>query len=195
MNFRLLDAFRGLFEGRQYRHRSSNLGDRVAMHLYADLYELGRSANYGARVDTGISVLNTQNRRRGVKTRRGDGTFGEAVPNSTPDWDAAFAVGCGQIATVEIGIEVKIMMKTMIKQIDRVMGDLERQVESFRTRGGNPTCVGIVGVNRAPRCTSYEGNRAFPTDGKKYTHPIDEAEAAEERLKRQVASVFDEFLV
>ena len=83
----------------------------------------------------------------------------------------------------------------MIKQIDRVMGDLERQAESFRTRGGNPTCVGIVGVNRAPRCTSYEGDRAYPTDGKKYTHLIDEAEEAEERLRQQVAKVFDEFQV
>ena len=45
-----------------------------------------------------------------MKTRRGDGSFGEAVPNSNPEWDDGFAVGRGQIATVEIGIEVKIMM-------------------------------------------------------------------------------------
>ena len=195
MDYRLLDTFRGLFDGQAYLHRKSNLGDFVAMHLYEDLYELGRSANYTARVDTGISVLNTQNRRRGVKARRGDGSFGEAVPSSDLLWDEGYAVARGQIATIEIGIEVKIMMKAMIKQIDRVMNDLKSQAEVFRAKGGNPACVGIVGINQAPHTTTYEGDRPFRTDGRKYVHPIDEAADAEARLLQEVAPVFDEFLV
>ena len=195
MGYRLLDTFRGLFNGQAYLHRKSNLGDFVAMQLYEDLYELGRSANYTARVDAGISVLNTQNRRRGIKARRGDGSFGEAVPNSNSVWDQGYAVARGAIATIEIGIEVKIMMKAMIKQIDRVMNDLKRQAEAFGARGGNPACVGIVGINRAVHTTTYEGDRPFRTDGKKYVHPIDEADVAEERLLQEVAPVFDEFLV
>ena len=195
MRYRLLDTFRGLFEGRDYHHRKSNLGDFVAMHLYEDVYALGRSERYVARVDSGISVLNTQNRRRGVHARRGDGSFGEAVPNAYAVRDEGFAVGRGPIATIEIGIEVKIMMKAMIKQIDRVIGDLERQVENFRSRGGNPICVGIVGVNRALYCRSYEGKeRSYRTDGTNHKHPIDEADEAEERLRRLAAPAFDEFL-
>ena len=195
MSYRLLDTFQGLFEGQVYLHRKSNLGDVVAVHLYEDLYDLARSANYSARVDSGISVLDRQNLRRGVKARRGDGSFGEAVPNASPVWDAGYAVGRGQIATIEIGIEVKILMKAMIKQIDRVIGDLRRQADHFRSRSGNPICVGIVGVNRAPHCTSYEGQRSFPTDGKRYKHPIDEADEAEERLRQHAAPAFDEFVV
>ena len=195
MDYRLLDTFRGLFEGQLYRHRSSKLGDFVAMHLYEDLYALGRSERYKARVDRGVAVLNTQNRRHGVKERRGDGSFGESVPNGGPLWDQGFVVARGPIGTIEIGIEVKIMMKAMIKQIDRVANDLKTQAEIFRSKGGNPVCVGIVGINRAPYCTTYEGDRPFRTNGKNYTHPIDEADEAEERLHQHVARAFDEFLV
>lgn len=194
MSYRLLGAFRGLFEGQAYLHRKSNLGDFVAMHLYEDLYELGRSRKYVDRVDAGTSALNTQNLRRGIKARRGDGSFGEIVPNADSTKDDDFVVRRGPIATIEIGIEVKILMKAMIKQIDRVINDLTGQAQHFRSRGGNPICVGIVGINRAPYCTTYEGTRSFRTDGKKHKHPVSEADDAEERLRRLAAPAFDEFL-
>lgn len=195
MIYQLLDSFRGLFEGQVYLHRRSNLGDFVARHLYEDIHSLGRSKNFVSRVDTGISVLNTQNRRHGIKARRGDGSFGEIVPNVDPIKDKGFIVCRGPIATIEIGVEVKILMKAMIKQIDRVISDLKGQAAHFCSRGGNPLCVGIVGINRAPHCTTYEGDRAFSTNGKKYTHPIDEAQEAERRLVQFAAPEFDEFIV
>ena len=195
MSTRLLDAFRSLFEGKAYLHRKSNLGDFVAMHLYEDLYRLARSRGYVERVDSGLSVLNTQNRRRGIQARRGDGSFGEIVPNFNAIKDNGFVVRRGPIATIEIGIEVKILMKAMIKQIDRVINDLKGQADQFRSRGGNPICVGLVGINLAPYCTTYEGSRSFRTDGKKYKNPIDEAGDAAERLQRLAAPSFDEFLV
>ena len=165
------------------------------MHLYEDLGELGRSKKYTERIEIGISVLNTHNERRGVKARRGDGSFGEIIPTSSAVKDEGFSVGRGPIATIEIGIEVKILMKAMIKQIDRVISDLKGQVQQFRSHGGNPICVGIVGVNRAPYCTSHEGTRSFRTDGKRYKHPADEAEEAVERLQKLAAPHFDEFLI
>src|SRR5437667_4046459 len=67
----------------------------------------------------------------------------------------------------------------MIKQIDRVIGDLVRQVEEFRKTGGQPICIGFVGVNSAAGYTSYEGEREWPTDGKKHKHPVQEAAEAE----------------
>lgn len=51
-----------------------------------------------------------------------------------------------------------------------------------------------VGINRAPYCTSYEGERSFRTDGGRYKHPIDEADDAEARLLNLAAPAFDEFL-
>lgn len=165
------------------------------MQLYEDLHALGRSKKLVTRVDTGFSVLNTENKRLGIKARRGDGSFGEIVPNEEPIKDKSYTVCRGPIATIEIGIEVKILMKAMIKQIDRVISDLKGQAVHFRSRGGNPVCIGIVGINRADHCTTYERDRAFPTDGKEYKHPIDEADAAEARLRQLAAPSFDEFLV
>ena len=195
MQYLLLDAFRELFDGQKYLHRRSNLGDRVAMRLYEDLYALGRSQRFINRVDDGLSVLNTRNMRRGIQARRGDGSFGEVVPNTEPITDKGFAVLRGPIATIEVGIEVKILMKAMIKQIDRVGSDLRGQANHFRSHGGTPICVGVVGINHSPYCTTYEGERTFRTDGRRYKHPIDEAEEAEARLLQHAAPNFDEFIV
>jgi hypothetical protein len=83
----------------------------------------------------------------------------------------------------------------MIKQIDRVMGDLRKQRDAFRTAGGNPISVGIVGVNHRDRYVSYEGERSWPTDGRRYKHPAQEAVEAEGRLIATVRPHFDEFLL
>ncbi|MBF6561000.1 MAG: hypothetical protein IVW56_11970 [Candidatus Binataceae bacterium] len=195
MKYRLLEAFRHLFDGQRYLHRRSNLGDLVAMELFEDIYTLARSKRFVDRVDSGLSVMNVENRRVGVKARRGDGSFGELVPNAEARSDRGFAVRRGPIATIELGVEVKILFKAMIKQIDRVINDLQKQVVHFTSKRGRALCVGIVGVNFADHCTSYEGRRAFRTDGKKYQHPIHEAAEAESRLMSLAAPAFDEFLV
>lgn len=130
-----------------------------------------------------------------MAARRGDGSFGEIVPGIAPITDVGYAIKRGPIATIEIGVEVKILMKAMIKQIDRVSSDLRGQVVHFNAKKGNPICVGIVGINHAPFCTTYEGDRSFKTDGRKYKHPITEAAEAEKRLLIQAEPAFDEFLV
>jgi hypothetical protein len=192
----MLREFEKLFEGRIYRHRSSNQGDWVAMHLYEDLLAIGRSAKLTTAVRQRRRVLNVQNCRRGVDARRGDGTFGEIIPGEVAIVDPGYLVARGAIATVEIGVEVKVLAKAMIKQIDRVINDLRNQVSQFRLGGGNPICVAIVGVNQARCCVSYEGDRAFPTTGHgSFMHPYQEAPEAERRLVAEAAPVFDEFLV
>ncbi len=193
--YRLLDAFELTFRGARYRHRDSTLGDAIAVHLYEDLLNLELSSNLAERIRRQELVVNIGNIRRGIKARRGDGTFGVKVPNSTAVIEEGFSVARGSLATVEIGIEVKILFKAMIKQIDRVCSDLRGQVDHFRHGGGNPISVGVVGVNHAPACTSYEGDRDFPTDGKKHKHPIQEAAAAIQRLANNAESSFDFFLV
>ncbi len=141
-------------------------------------------------------VVNLQNRRRGIRARRGDATFGEIIPGEAAALDSDFVVGRGPIATVEIGVEVKILAKAMIKQIDRVINDLRNQAAQFKRGGGNPICVAIVGINQAERCVSYEGERAFPTTGKQgFPHPYQEAPQAERRLMAEAAPLYDEFLI
>ncbi len=165
------------------------------MQLYEDLVLLNRSPKLLARVKQRERVLKSQNIRRGIKARRGDGTFGEIIPGRPSVFDPGFAVARGPIATVEIGVEVKILAKAMIKQIDRVISDLRGQVMHFRRGQGNPICVGIVGINHADGYVSYEGRRSFRTTGRDgFLHPVQEAKQAAARLA-EAAGAFDEFLV
>jgi hypothetical protein len=195
--YRLLTEFQRLFEGKVYKHRDSSQGDFVAMHLYEDLISINRSSKL---VDAVISrkdrVLSVQNKRRGVSARRGDGAFGEIIPGEVAITDAGYLVARGPIATVEIGIEVKVLAKAMIKQIDRVINDLRNQVVQFKRGGGQPICVAVVGINAAEHTVGFEGDRPFPTTGRGgFPHPVQEAQEAERRLRDQAASAFDEFIV
>jgi len=197
LEYRMPAEFRRLFEGKIYKHRDSSQGDFVAMHLFEDLVTIERSSKLiEAAIHRKDRVLNVQNKRRGVAARRGDGTFGEIIPGEAPITDSGYLVSRGPIATVEIGIEVKILAKAMIKQIDRVINDLRNQAAQFKRGGGNPICVALVGINRAESTVGYEGDRPFPTTGKQgFLHPVQEAPEAERRLRADAAPEFDEFLV
>jgi hypothetical protein len=185
MSYRLLTEFAGLFKGKRYLHRDSSRGDFVAMHLYEDLYNIGKSEKLCKHVDSTEWVLSQANKALGIKARRGDGTFGELVPGETAIFDAGYEVGRGIVATIEIGVEVKIIAKAMIKQIDRVTGDLQKQVANFAERSGArpPIAIAIVGINQAEYAVGYEGEKEpTKTDGKKHKHPFQEAKEAERRL-------------
>jgi len=194
-SFSLLNSFRATFDGQKYRHRNSVLGDIIASHLYEDLVTLGKSTLLVDRVTRKERVVNAANKTIGKKSRRGDGTFGELVPTTIAITEDGFRVARGEIANIEIGVETKILAKAMIKQIDRVIGDLIRQVEEFKRTGGHPICVGIVGFNQAPCYTSFEGDREHPTDGTTHKHPSQEAAPAEARVLAQAAPHFFELQV
>jgi len=192
--YQLLEAFRRVFEGQVYKHRISTHGDEVAQYLYEDLLTLGRSPKLVARVAERRAVVNVQNKTVGRIARRGDGTFGELVPGVTAIVVPGLNVARGRIAAVEIGAEAKILAKAMIKQIDRVIGDLTRQVEQFKRSNSRALCVGVVGVNFASEYLSFEGTREYLTDGKKYKHPVQEAQDAENRVRFDAVPAFDEFV-
>lgn len=195
MPYKLLTEFRGLFDGVKYLHRVSNQGDRVASFLYGDLFALGRSPKLVAAISSKSHVINSGNKTVGKDARRGDGTFGEKVPNVQSVMVPGIAVAFGEVATLEIGTEVKVLAKAMRKQLDRVCTDLGNQATEFKKHGGNPICVGIVGVNRADSYTSYEGRRSYPTDGRKYPHPKQEADQVEQDIANRVKGKFDELLL
>jgi hypothetical protein len=194
--FRLLERFRATFQGVRYLHRSSKLGDLIALELYDDLYAIGRSALYNRRVDERHVGINAANLRRGVKARRGDGTFGELVPGSEPVLDEGSVVARGQVATVEIGVEVKIMCKAMVRQVGRVASDIQDQVRHFRRKQDQPICVAIVGINHAERYVSFEGEKEWATTGKgKYLHPYQEAQSVETTLRLELDPLLDHLLI
>ena len=192
-NYALLRTFRGLFEGKPYLHRKSNLGDLVASYLYEDLMTINKSSKLVERVRHHERVVNVRNIMTGKPGRRGDGTFGELVPAAVAVTERGTLVARGPIATIEIGAETKILAKAMIKQIDRVITDLINQVSQFKRGGGNPITVGLIGINFAEQYVSFEGRKRWPTDGKKYKHPIQEAAQAEQRLRDNARPAFDEF--
>ena len=191
--YALLKAFRGLFQGSQYLHRNPSLGDFVASQVYEDLVALNKSTKLVERVHKHERVVNLRNITVGKPARRGDGTFGEIVPTAVAVIEKGILVARGPVATIEIGAETKILAKAMIKQIDRVIGDLVRQVEQFKKSGGNPICIGFVGVNHAEQYTSFEARRRYKTDGKKQKHPSQEAPRAEGLLIEKALPAFDEF--
>jgi hypothetical protein len=191
-----LDTFRGLFDGKVFLHRDATQGDYVAIHFFEDLYDLNRSNKYRQRADSGLSVANIKNIRHGVLARRGDGSFGEILPNEQPRSELGFSIKRGMIATIEIGIEVKIVQKAMVRQIGRVISDLEKQVGQFKLKRGKPITVGVVGINYASHYVSFEGEKSWATTGKgKYKHPYQEAGEVEKRLLTQAAPMFDEFIL
>lgn len=193
--YRLLDAFEGIFSGVKYRHRDSSNGDWIAVHLTEDLFDLNRSMKFVARVSAGLSVQNLANKRRGIVSRRGDGTLGEIIPGVSATVDPTFNVRRGAIATIEIGAEVKILHKAMIKQIDRVISDLCKQVQQFKAHGSRPISVAVVGINHASYTVGYEGERPYKTGPGVGPHPIAEAVEAERRLLLHAKPAFDEFIV
>jgi hypothetical protein len=193
--YALLRTFRSLFEGKPYRHRIANLGDLVASHLYEDLVTIGKSAKLVEGVRKHERVVNLRNLMTGKPGRRGDGTFGELVPAAVALTEKGMLVARGPVANIEIGAETKILAKAMIKQIDRVISDLINQVNQFKRGGGSPICIAFVGINFAEQYVSFEGRKRWPTDGKRYKHPIQEAAQAEQRLNEKARSAFDEFQI
>ena len=193
MPYRLLDAVRRTFEGQAYFHRRSTIGDAIAAELYEDLVDVALSDIFVRRVSEHTRVLNRANTRTGVSARRGDGTFGEIVPQTEASAEPGYQVARAPIATVEIGVEVKILSTAML--IDRVVGDLQKQVAQFRRGAGAPITVGLAPINMATQYTSYEGERSYRTGEGGRRHPSQEAPEARRRLQQDAAPHYDEFLI
>lgn len=193
-DYKLLEQLERTFRGVPYRHRNPTLGNLIAECLFEDLYDLGASRKLRERIASGHRVLNSNNLSPGIRARRGDGSFGPPVPGFQPTRVAGFLVPRGLTAEVEIGAEVKILAKAMIKQIDRVMNDLQSQAAHFKQKSRTALTVGIIAINFADHYTSLDGSRQYPTDGSAAKpHPAQEAPRAEVRL-RAIEDRFDEFL-
>jgi hypothetical protein len=193
-NFKLLAAFEGLFHGTTYKHRVSTLGNFVALRLYEDLYDHGGSARLNYRIGAGLCVVNVEGSTRGVKARRGDGTFGTVVPGHDPLMVPGFAVLRGMVALTHICAEFKIIATAHLKQIDRVLNDLTGSATSLKEKSANAITVGFAAVNYSERWTGMEGTRSFAVE-RKPERAVTESEEASRRLLQTARRAFDEFLL
>lgn len=192
--FTLLLAFERLFKGTLYRHRVSTLGNTVASHLYEDLRNHGGSPKFNERVSEGRCVVNVSGSTRGVRTRRGDGTFGTAVPGSDSIQARGFSVLQAMVALTQIGAEFKVVATAHLKQIDRVITDLTGSASSLREKSASAITVGFAAVNYSEQWTGVEGTRSFPVS-RKPARALQESEETSRRLLHLAAPAFDEFLL
>ena len=195
MVYRLLAGFQELFEGKPFLHRRPNQGDTLAALFYEDLYGLGRSNSLVRGVDDHRLAINSGNKITGKPARRGDGTFGELVPNVTAIVIPGYKIARGPVANLEIGAETKIFNTALRKQQQERVGDLNDQAAEFTKHRKEAIRVAIVGVNHAPQYTAYDGDKTTITDGRKYRHPAQEADGMVLALSRSVMPQYDEFLL
>ena len=193
--FKLLTKFEETFCQGRYLHRDSQVGNRIADFLFDDLYDVSDDSKLRKDVDAGLVALNQKGISPGLRARRGDVSFGPVVPGYRPRPYEGHVVPIAPTAAVDLGAEVKILAKSMIKQIDRVISDLCGQSREFKTKSPDAIGVGIVGLNLTDRYVSYEGDRSYPTGGKGGPHPVQEAHEAERRLLDRAEPCYDEFIV
>ncbi len=189
MAYRLLARFEDIFRDGPYRHRRSNLGDSIAIEWYEDMYALGSSSPFSKGVAAKTLVVNTRNWIPGKRARRGDGTLGDLVPSVTPNQINGYDVLRGPTATLRIGIEVKIPATAMLRQVDRVISDLNKQARVFEELSRKAPTGAIVGLNWANDYLSFEGDRT--TVARKA--PSREAGEVRRRIQEQVRD-YDELL-
>lgn len=160
-NFRLLETFRKAFAGRIYKHRDSTVGNKIARELFEDILAHGVSTKYGSDVNQNIVAVNRGGLVHGRVIRRNDSVFGKLPAAAKSVSIQGFAVPEGPIADARIGCEVKIVAKAQLKQIDRVISDLDNFL--LRVQQISQTCinVAVVGVNHEPEYMGYEGRRRF----------------------------------
>jgi hypothetical protein len=159
---------------------------------------MARAPNFTHAVDATRLGLGPANKAVTLqRMRRGDGTLGELIDPARSRRFDGYALTRGTVATIECGVEVKILNKAMIKQIDRVVGDLAKQVAAWRSVSPRAVSVAVVGINYAAFTVGYEGDRSFPTDGRGHKHPAQEAASAERHIVERVvnARVYDEVVL
>jgi hypothetical protein len=198
--YRALAFFRRLFDGRRYLHRSSTHGDKLAIEFFEDLYDLGRSKSYINFVDSHVKGVSPKNTRVGIRSRRADGLFGDLIPQRAKVFPS-YHVARGPIATINIGVETKILHKSQKKQIsDRIQG-LEKQADYMvsgtdRRKRDNPISVAIIGLNYSDYTIGYEGDRAYQTDGTSaQPHPADEAPSVEAGIQAELGPVYSHIIL
>jgi hypothetical protein len=94
------------------------------------------------------------------------------------------------VAEPRIGCEVKIIAKSLQKQIDRVISDLENFALRMKLLNERAINVAVVGVNCESDYVGHEGDRAF-----KHRLRAQEPAAAMARLSTRLLDRYDELVL
>lgn len=195
MTYRALDAFEALFKGTFFNHRVHTNGDRVSINVFEDIDNAGLSPKFVSRASSQSVVANVTNTNAGVIARRPDGTLGHRVQHIAPTFLPTFSIARGQTVSTEIGIEVKIMSKAMVRQRGRVSSDLAHGARDIKASNPLAITVALVGVNHAQFYVSREGDQIWRTTGSgRYLHPFQEADSIEPYLRAKLGSAYDEII-
>lgn len=160
--YRLLQGFRSVFEGVSYKHRDSTIGNRIGRALFEDLLYHNVSAAYREHVRNGRCVVSLGGGIHGRLIRRNDSIFG-LPPAGVMGVrrQSGLEVFEGPVAEPRVGCEVKILAKAQLKQIDRVISDLDNFATRMKRLNERCINVAIVGVNHESNYLGHEGERTF----------------------------------
>ena len=190
--FRLPERFKNTFFGARYDHRNSSLGNIIGRELFEDLLVHSGSIAY---VDHGRHGRTVANRGGKIHTpraiRRNDSILGRPPAGFTLKPPASgFSVFEGPVAEPRVGCELKVLAKSQLKQIGRVISDLERFAD--RMKSLNPRCinVAVVGVNYESDYVGWEGERPY-----RHRLTANEPEIVSARLSEALLDRYDELLI
>ena len=147
--FKLLARFEDTFRQGPYKHRSANLGNRIARELFEDLFAHSVSMRLTDRMRSQFEVVTVNGEIYGRKRVRRNDSFSGRPPAGELDirTPTGSEVSEGVIAEPHIGCEVKIIAKAQQKQIDRVINDLRGFGVRMRSLHIRCVNVAVVGVN------------------------------------------------
>jgi len=147
--FRLLERYKNTFFGKRYDHRNSSLGNIIGRELFEDLISYSGSVAYVDHVQHGRTVVNRGGKIHTPRAiRRNDSILGRppAGFNVVPP-SHGYSVLEGPVAEPRVGCELKILAKSQLKQIGRVISDLERFADRMKSLNQRCINVAVVGVN------------------------------------------------
>jgi hypothetical protein len=190
--FRLVERFKNTFFGTRYDHRNSSLGNIIGRELFEDLVAHSGSAAYVDHVQNGRTVVNRGGKIHTPKAiRRNDSILGRppaGVTLAAPT--SGFSVFEGSVAEPRLGCELKILAKSQLKQIGRVISDLERFADRMKSLNQRCINVAVVGVNHESDYVGWEGDRPY-----RHKLTASEPETVSARLSEALLNRYDELLI
>src|SRR5436190_3815001 len=190
--FRLLERFRKTFWDTRYDHRNSSLGNIIGRELFEDLVSHSGSVAYVDHVQRGRTVVNRGGKIHTPRTiRLNDSILGRppAGFTLTPP-PPGFSVFEGPVAEPRVGCELKILAKSQLKQIGRVISDLERFADRMKLLNQRCINVAVVGVNYESDYVGWEGERPY-----RHKLSANEPEIVSARLAEALLHRYDELLI
>jgi hypothetical protein len=191
-SFRLLERFRQTFYGHPYLHRDSSLGNKIGRELFEDLITHSKSARFLRDVKELRGVANRGGKIHTPKAiRRNDSIFGRPPAGvKLKPAPKGFTVMEGPVAEPLLGCEVKMISKSQLKQIDRVINDLDGFLTRMKSLNKRCINLAVVGINHESDYVGFEGKVEW-----RHTLRAQEPQVVAQRVREALVDKYDELLV